>query len=247
MKQSIWTRNYDVNTIVLDDQKWLGLFGLLNILQDIAWLHAKHLGWGYETLVDRGTAWVLVRQKLVMADWPVWGDVVEVRTWPRGVVGAMAIREFEIVAGDRKFGECSTSWLIIDAQTRRPTKIDREAFRKNARTEGCLAIEAGKIAPQTGLKPAATFQVRNSDLDVNGHVNNTRYAKWIVDSLSPEEHAGFRIEEYEVNFLSETLVGDVVEIERGELVPSAPCPFQGRRTRDDKPVFTARLSVTPRQ
>ncbi len=247
MKQTIWTRTYDVNTIVLDDQKRLGLFGLLNLLQDIAWLHAKHLGWGYEALVETGTAWVLVRQKLVMADWPVWGDVVEVRTWPRGVVGAMAIREFEIVAGDRKFGECSTSWLIIDAQTRRPTKIDREAFRKNARTEGCLAIEAGKIAPQTGLKPAATFQVRNSDLDVNGHVNNTRYAQWIVDSLTPEEHAGIRIEEYEVNFLSETLVGDIVEIERGEFSPSAPCPFQGRRTRDGKTVFTARLNVTPRQ
>jgi medium-chain acyl-[acyl-carrier-protein] hydrolase len=247
MKQVIWIQKYDINTIVLDDRKRLGLFGLLNILQDIAWLHAKHLGWGYEALVDQGTAWVLVRQKLVMQDWPVWGDVVEVRTWPRGVIGATAIREFEIVADGRKFGECSTSWLIIDARTRRPTKIDREAFRKNSRTEGCLAIEAVKIAPQTGLKPAASFDVRNSDLDVNGHVNNTRYARWIVDSLSSEELANFRIEEYGVNFLTETLVGDTVEIERGELTPAVPCQFQGRRTSDGKPVFAALLKVAPRQ
>ena len=250
MKQVIWTQTYDVNTIVLDDQTRLGLSGLLNLLQDIAWLHAKHLGWGYEALVEHGTAWVLVRQKLVMADWPVWGDVVEVRTWPRGVNGALAVREFEIVAGDRKFGECSTSWLIIDAQTRRPTRIDREAFRKNARTEGCLAIEAGKITPQTGLKPAATFQVRNSDLDVNGHVNNTRYAQWIVDSLTPEEHAAYRLDEYEVNFLAETHVGDTVVIERGEIEPSPASParwqFQGRRVPEDKVVFVARLSATPR-
>ena len=250
MKQVIWTQTYDVNTIVLDHHKRLGLFGLLNLLQDIAWLHAKHLGWGYEALVEHGTAWVLVRQKLVMADWPVWGDVVEVRTWPRGVIGALAVREFEIVAGDRKFGECSTSWLIIDAQTRRPTKIDREAFRKNTRTEGCLAIEAGKITPQTGLKPVATFQVRNSDLDVNGHVNNTRYAQWILDSIALEALAAYRLDEYEVNFLAETNVGDTVAIERTEIEPSPASParwqFQGRRMPEDKVVFVARLGATPR-
>ena len=250
MKQVIWTQTYDVNTIVLDDQKRLGLSGLLNLLQDIAWLHAKHLGWGYEALVEHGTAWVLVRQKLVMADWPVWGDVVEVRTWPRGVIGALAVREFEIVAGDRKFGECSTSWLIIDAQTRRPTRIDREAFRKNTRTEGCLAIEAGKITPQTGLKPAATFLVRNSDLDVNGHVNNTRYAQWILDSVPLEAHAAYRLDEYEVNFLAETNVGDTVVIERDEIEPSPTSParwqFQGKRIKEDKAAFVARLGVSPR-
>ena len=250
MKQVIWTQTYDVNTIVLDHHKRLGLFGLLNLLQDIAWLHAKHLGWGYEALVEHGTAWVLVRQKLVMADWPVWGDVVEVRTWPRGVIGALAVREFEIVAGDRKFGECSTSWLIIDAQTRRPTKIDREAFRKNTRTEGCLAIEAGKITPQTGLKPVATFQVRNSDLDVNGHVNNTRYAQWILDSIALEALAAYRLDEYEVNFLAETNVGDTVAIERAEIEPSPTSParwqFQGRRMPEDKVVFVARLGTSPR-
>jgi acyl-ACP thioesterase len=250
MTRAIWTQTYDVNTIVLDHHKRLGLFGLLNLLQDIAWLHAKHLGWGYEALVEHGTAWVLVRQKLVMADWPVWGDVVEVRTWPRGVIGALAVREFEIVAGDRKFGECSTSWLIIDAQTRRPTRIDREAFRKNARTEGCLAIEAGKITPQTGLKPMATFQVRNSDLDVNGHVNNTRYAQWILDSIALEAQAAYRLDEYEVNFLAETNVGDTVVIERAEIEPSPASParwqFQGRRMPEDKIVFVARLGATPR-
>ena len=245
MKQAIWTQTYDVNTIVLDHHKRLGLVGLLNLLQDIAWLHAKHLGWGYEALVEHGTAWVLVRQKLVMADWPVWGDVVEVRTWPRGVDGALAVREFEIVAGDRKFGECSTSWLIIDAQTRRPTRIDREAFRKNARTEGCLAIEAGKITPQTGLKPVATFQVRNSDLDVNGHTNNTRFAQWITDSMSPEELATSKIDEYEVNFLSEARVGDEIVVERGEIAPGRS-QFQGRRAGENKPVFAASLQVSPR-
>lgn len=60
MKQTIWTQTYDVNTIVLDPQKRLGLVGLLNLLQDAAWLHARHLDCGYEEMMQRGTIWVLI-------------------------------------------------------------------------------------------------------------------------------------------------------------------------------------------
>ena len=250
MTPTIWTQTYDVNTIVLDDQKRLGLFGLLNILQDAAWIHAGHSGWGYEDLIRRGTIWVLARQKLVMSDWPVWGDRVAIRTWGRPTAGPLALREFEIVVGDRKLGECTTSWLILDLQTRRPTKLDRAAFDRQCRTDGFLTIEAKKIAVPSGLKPAAEFQVRNSDLDVNGHVNNTRYAQWILDSIALEALAAYRLDEYEVNFLAETNVGDTVAIERAEIEPSPTSParwqFQGRRMPEDKVVFVARLGTSPR-
>ena len=103
---------------------------------------------------------------------------------------------------------------------------------------------------RTDLKTEATFQVRNSDLDVNGHVNNTRYAQWILDSIPLEAHAAYRLDEYEINFLAETNVGDTVVIERGEVEPSPTSPtrwqFQGRRMPDDKTVFVARLGATPR-
>ena len=245
MIKPIWTQTYDVNTIVLDSQKRLGLFGLLNLLQDTAWLHAQHLGWGYDDLIRAGTIWVLVRQKLVTADWPVWGDKVLVRTWPRGATGALALREFEFFVEDRKIGECSTSWMILDGQTRRPQKLDRATFTQFSRTEGYLNIEAGKIALRTDLKQVATFQVRNSDLDVNGHTNNTRFAQWITDSMSPEELATSKIDEYEVNFLLEARVGDEIVVERGEVAPGH-LQFQGRRTGESKAVFAASLRVSPR-
>ena len=79
----IWTQHNDVNTIVLDHQKRISLVGMLNFLQDTAWIHAEHLGWGFEDLIAKGTIWVLSRQKLVMTDWPVWEDKVTIETWPR--------------------------------------------------------------------------------------------------------------------------------------------------------------------
>ena len=237
MKQVVWTETYDVNTIVVDRHKRLGLVGLLNLLQDAAWLHARHLGWGYEELIKQRTIWVLARQKLVMQAWPQWGDAAVIRTWPRGTAGALATHDFEILVDDRRLGECTTSWLILDMDSRKPKKLDRAAFEEMRRKEGYLAIDAGKIALRSDLAPVETYRVHYSDLDVNGHVNNTRYAQWIVDSLTAEEQAR-DIAEYEINFLAEARVGDAVTIERdgGQ--------FQGRRQDEDKPVFAARLSLS---
>ena len=250
MKQAIWTQTYDVNTIVLNHDKRLGLVGLLNILQDAAWIHASHLGHGYEEMIEHGTIWVLTRQKLVMTDWPVWRDVVSIRTWVRPIAGALAHRDYEILVGDRKLGECTASWLTLDMRTRRPQKLNLAENQMECRTDGVLSIEPEKIAPRSGLETLATFQVRNSDLDLNGHVNNTRYAQWILDSVSAEAGTAYRLTEYEVNFLVETKVGDTVVIERAEIEPSpgsqARWQFQGRRMEEAKAVFVARLGAAPR-
>jgi medium-chain acyl-[acyl-carrier-protein] hydrolase len=246
MTETVWTATYDVNTIVLDARKRLGLVGLLNILQDAAWLHASHLGWGYEDLIRYGTIWVLARQKLAMGDWPHWRDVVTIRTWARPTTGALAVREFEIFVGGNKLGECTTSWLILDYQTRRPQKLDRAFHDTLCRKDGHLSIEAQKIAPRAGLAPAASFAVRDSDLDINGHVNNTRYAQWATDSLTPEELETLRIAEYEVNFLAETRVGDIVAVERSALEPNGALlrgQFQGRRAEETKPLFVATIAA----
>lgn len=247
--QTVWHQRYDVNTLVLDARKRLGLTGLLNILQDAAWLHASHLGWGYEDLIRHGTIWVLARQKLVMADWPGWRDTVTIRTWARPSSGALAVREYEILAGDDKLGECTTSWLILDVETRRPKKLDRVWHDSVCRKDGHLRIEAQKIAQRTDLAPGTVFAVHDSDLDINGHVNNTRYAAWATDCLTAEELATLRIAEYEVNFLAESRVGDDVAVERSAFERAdgfLRCQFQGRRAGEDKPLFVAALSAAAR-
>ena len=253
--QPVWTETYHVNTIVLDHHKRLSLVGVLNFLQDTAWIHADHLGWGFDALEEKGTLWVLSRQKLVMSEWPLWEDKVTVRTWPRRSGAVMALREFEIrtegkSGPDRKIGECTTSWIVLDWNSRKIVKLDRVMFGVPSVTEGVLDIAADRIPPRGDLAEVARFQVRNSDLDVNGNVNNTRYAQWLTDTMSEAELTGLAIAEYEVNFLAETGVGDTVVIESEPGAPDAGGtilrPYQGRKTTEEKPAFTARLTLKPR-
>jgi len=251
----IWTQHYDVNTIVLDHQKRISLVGMLNFLQDTAWIHAEHLGWGFEDLIAKGTIWVLSRQKLVMTDWPVWEDKVTIETWPRRSGSILALREFAILATgkdgiEKKVGECSTSWIVLDWTTRKVQKLDRIMSGMETRSEGVLDIAAERITPRQDLPEIARFEVRNSDLDVNAHVNNTRYAQWLTDTMTTDELARYAIAEYEVNFLAETGVGDTVVIERDDGVPAADGSltrqYQGRKTTEAKPAFAARLTLRPR-
>lgn len=243
MVETVWTQSYDVNSLVLNPQKRLGLYGLLNLLSDAAWVHADHLGFGYDAMASSGTFWVLTRQAVAMTDWPVWGDRLSVRTWARPFAGARAPRDFELLIGDRKIGEATTDWLILDAARRRPVRFEVLKHPVPARTDGGIHLDAPKIPVRGDLSPSVKVCVRYGDLDVNGHVGNTRYAQWALDAMAPATPARTRIDGYAVNFLAETRLGDEIVVETGpaEAGPDglARQPFQGRRLGDGKIVFSA--------
>jgi medium-chain acyl-[acyl-carrier-protein] hydrolase len=250
MKQVVWTQSYAVNSIVANAQKRLGLVGLLNILQDIAWIHAEHLGHGYEATMEAGAAWILSRQALVMSAWPNWGDELRVRTWVRPTKGPLVHRDYQILVGDRQLGECVASWLTLDVRTRRPMRPGAAGGSLDFRVDGELAFTPEKIALREDLAETARFSVRNSDLDMNGHVNNTRYAQWILDSAPLESHPTRRVERYAVNFLAEVQVGDAVAIDAAppetSSGPQTQMHFQGRRLSDGAQAFAAVLTVAER-
>jgi hypothetical protein len=76
VQTNCWTGCYDVASFLSNSQKSLGLFALLNLLQDAAALHADELGFGYDEMVRKKTFWVLTRQKLEMQTWPKWKERV---------------------------------------------------------------------------------------------------------------------------------------------------------------------------
>jgi medium-chain acyl-[acyl-carrier-protein] hydrolase len=245
--KSIWTETYPVNTFLVNPHKRLGLFGLLNLLQDTAWIHATHLGHGHEDMIREEALWVITRQKLTMTTWPTWGQTVQIRTWVRPMSGISAVRDFEILSDGKIVGECVTSWLTLDMKTRKPISSKGIAAESYFRTDHNLTITTSKIPLQTHLKPLIQFAVRNSDLDMNGHVNNTRYAQWVLDSIPMDMHEKYELKTYEVNFLAETHNQDRVIINGqkvSEILPGQKIfNFEGQRVSDGKIIFSSRLEA----
>lgn len=244
--KSILKKDFEINSFLVNFKGQLGLFALLNTIQDAAWEHANVLGFGFDSISKKSLIWALTRQKLIMKRWPKWGSQISVETWIRPNDG-YNLREFHIFEGDELIGESTTSWLTLNSETRRPAKFDRGDFNLYQENKA-LTFVAQKVPVLKEYQKLATFDVRNSDIDVNRHVNNTRYAQWILDSIPQQWHKDYLLKEYEINFLAETKLGDRILIGTNHVVESPDktrwSQFQGIRESDQKIVFSARLLIT---
>lgn len=237
----LFQKTYEINSFLVNSQGKLGLYALLNLIQDVAWGHANILGIGNEEFASKEMFWVLTRQKLEMQYWPKWGESIEIHTWVRPGVGLFALREFEIYHNAKKIGECSTDWVALSLKTRRFANFDSESVFEKYKLDKTLDVKAKKIAPFEESSYISEYNVRNSDIDTNQHVNNTNYAKWILDSIESNLHKEYKLRAYEVNFLSETKLGDQIEILEKTPKVEGDFFYQGKRKEDGKIVFTANL------
>ncbi|WP_196893790.1 acyl-[acyl-carrier-protein] thioesterase [Aureivirga marina] len=233
MNKAIFEQEYKIRSININTNKKLGLFGLLGILQDTASEHAHQLNFGYETMREMGCFWVLVRQKLKMKTWPKWHDIVTIKTWTIPTKGLYAIREFEIYLEKEKIGECSTTWMILDDENRKPIEINSVKSYFTPRTDYHLDFYADKIKIPNDMEAQKTIEVMISDLDANQHVNNIKYAQWILDSIPFSYYKTHSIAEYEVNFMSETFLGD-----------SIVCSSNLHNFNDDEVIFSGKNEKT---
>ena len=209
--KTIFTETYKVRSTQVNLNNQLGLYGVLGMLQDIAAEHASLLGFGYEELVKKGFFWALIQQKLKMHYWPQWNERITVKTWSLPVKGVYAFREFELFCNDKKIGECASTWITLDIQTRRPIELTDRQEIFSPRTEGGLSFHTDRINLPEGMYQVNDFKVRVSDLDVNSHVNNVKYTQWALDMMTEHNHREFVIKEYDINFLSETFMGDKMQ------------------------------------
>ena len=92
----------------------------MDMAQEIAYVSADSLGFGYDDLQRFGTAWVLSRFEIHFLQMPRWKDAVELQTWHKGFEGPFYVRDFRLLGADGQPAVAATSsWLIIDTATRR--------------------------------------------------------------------------------------------------------------------------------
>lgn len=185
-------------------------------LQESAWQNALENGFGYEYLENENAMWVLTRVLVQIEKWPKWKDEIIVKTWPRVAEGLFAMRDYQIFLEEANIANISSSWLVLDKQSKRPRRISDFDFGTN---EYISDKAINKPLVKLGLSPEMLNvdqrKVYSSDLDVNGHVNNATYVKWIMDSYWNKEAE--YLKEFEINFIGELMLNDEFEILFGSI------------------------------
>lgn len=205
------TYDFVIKSYESDFQGKMSLSAFFLFLQECAWENAKKNGFGYEFVEKEGALWVLSKVKIKMQEFPKWKEHIKIRTWPRGPEGLFALRDYQLLLEGVVIGAVSSYWLILDKKTKRPRRITDFDFSKNDfLKESALEEPLAKIKGSHDLQLIDGRKVYASDLDVNGHVNNATYVRWIYDAFSNE--SARNLVEFEIHFLGELMLDDEFNI-----------------------------------
>ncbi|MDR2729463.1 MAG: acyl-ACP thioesterase [Treponema sp.] len=213
-KVDIWQENYPVRFGVIDRSDRLTLSGIFQFFQEAAISHAENLCVGREDMARTGQVWILSRMSVQVDRRPNYCESITVRTWPRGGEKLFALRDFDIRDKDGiAVVSARSGWIIIDMEKRRPLRpqLIMDALPLN---EGVDALNYGPVGlgERVGLVKTGERKALYTDIDYNGHVNNTRYVQWIEDSIDPQLLEKTCKMRFDINYLTEILSGENAEI-----------------------------------
>lgn len=191
---------------------------ILGILQESAIQASVALHVSREELLERQNLfWMVVRMWYRLERPLRWNETVRVRTSHRGGKGAMIYRDFDLFVGDEFVGEAVSLWVLANFSTRKLARIsDFEAFTGTTGGELSKTKTLSKLRFDD-VQPAGTRALHYSDTDINGHVNNTRYADFACDALMLHERpADAFVREMQIAYLAECKPGESMELFKGE-------------------------------
>lgn len=192
---------------------------LLNHLQIAATLAAEDGKFGRELLIERyGGFWMLARSWFRLERPLRWEDQLTIRTWHRGNKGAMMYRDYDILVDDRLVGESVSAWVLANVETRRLMRLS--AIQELAGTGGgelCKNRLLNKIRAPQDLRRTEQRLMRYSDTDINGHVNNIRYADFACDAVDMDRLEEERfLSQMQIDYLAECRPGELLDLETGQ-------------------------------
>jgi len=213
-------KEYRVHVYETGPDGKLNLYSFFNYMQDIASDHAIKLGFGRDDLMRDNRFWVLSRIYAVITEWPLWEELVIVKTWPNGTDKLFALRNYEVSYPDgRHIASATSSWLILDRTTKkvqRPESILSQ-YNPNIHADSTPLRYASKLEPVSEISfTSPAYKIKISDLDVNLHTNNVRYLNWASDTYDLDFVMKNVPRSAEINYLAESLFDEEIIIKTSE-------------------------------
>ena len=210
-----FSKDYTITCYEADANQLMRPTAMLDLMQEAANVNASTLGFGYDEMINSNIAWVLSRTHVKFINTPKWRQEVNLKTWHKGVSKLFYLRDF--ILSDKEGNPmvlATTSWLIIDMNTRRLVRNNDLALSDTAMD--AIATPADKVVFPVDIEPELVRKhpITWSEIDTNGHVNNVKYVVWAVDAVKAEDIKERPLKELLINYDAEVMPGDVVKIFR---------------------------------
>ena len=240
--ESIYTQNFTVTDNCVDCFGSLKLSTVLYYAQEVAGRHFDRLAMTYDQLARQGMFWAIIRQRVAITRLPKSGETIRVETWPMPNTRVAFPRH--VAAYDEKGQELFrviSLWVLMDVETRAMVLPGKSGIALPGTVSG------NELPPPASLPARQLLNHRSrtvcfTDLDRNGHMNNTKYLDWIADLLPSEFHRNHSPREFTVCYLSEAREGQVLTTS-WEFGDDGCLTLDAHRMTGEKPerIFSARL------
>jgi medium-chain acyl-[acyl-carrier-protein] hydrolase len=240
-------KSYHIDLSDVEFKKELKLSSLFGLFQDVANLASDNIGVGFETLDKKyGVAFVLMRIRVDIIRIPKLDEEIEIETWPLEPGKLEFERDFLV---KDKNGEVIVRgvsvWVLMDLVKRRLKRSDSiELQYPELIIERAIDTTLTKLKASNNLDTVYPKTIGYSDIDFNGHLNNSRYVDYIMDCFPIEEHRNHGIHSIEVNYLNEALPGDTIMLKKDlSDIEQNIVRVEGIR-EDEKIVFRSQVHIS---
>ena len=240
--EPFYAQNFPITDNVVDRYGRLMPSKILFFAQEVAGQHCNLLSVDYDTLAQKRMFWAVIRHRVQVTRLPLRGETIRVETWPMPTTRVAYPRS--VVAYDEAGKECFRSislWVLMDLDTRNMILPGKSGISVVGTLRGTELPAPNSLVPKT-LNISRSRSVCFTDLDRNGHMNNTRYMDWIADLLPSAFHRQHEIREFTVCYLSEAREGQELQL-HWDFLEENTMQVDAYRSLEDKNerVFSARL------
>ena len=241
--QPIYSQEFRINDAASDRFGRLKPSMLLYYIQEVAGVHGSAMGASFEALAEKNLFWAIIRTRVQITRLPRNGETIRLETWPMPTTRVAYPRS--VVAYDASGEEIFRGislWVMMDRTTRSMVIPAQSGFVFSGMLQGNELAVPASLMPKT-YENRCSRTVRFTDLDANGHMNNTRYFDWMFDVLPSAFHANHTMKELTICYLAEAREGQTLdmnwEISEGNLFQ-----METRRAEEDEKVhrvFAAKI------
>ena len=212
---------------------------LFRLLQEASIRHTEQLGMGREKTLDKGLLWILLQQRAEIARMPGYDEQIVLKSWPGKTMHLLFPRYYSAETADGEpLLKASAIWGLVDASSRKMIFPEKYGIAIDGVVTG-EEIALPSAPPRIDCTQERRFTVPYSYVDINGHMNNTRYFDLAEDTI-PAAAAGRALRTVLIEYANEARCGEELAVRWGQAGDDWYLTGEAGKT-----VFRMRLGYAP--
>lgn len=245
MSAEVWTESLRIRGHEVTPRGVVSLPAFCTYLPDVAGHHAEVLGVSMRSLRAEDRAWILSHLHVTIERLPEWEEEIVIETWPSGLDGLRATREFVLSGADAEVARATSAWLVFDTQRRRPARPPQAIHDVELPDRPPVLSHNWEDVPLPQRTDyAQTFEANYLDLDLNRHVNSARLLEWALRPLPAKHLDTHTCREVRLQFRAEATLADTVRstVQADETDEGTRVRHALYRTSDEQVLIAAETS-----